>query len=124
MEGACDDDDGPRLEGPGVRLERDAGCTRWLQWRCHFTCPADELVQRLVARGLRNESRLPGLADLELGLRHRLVVVPGTGRVQLRLDIGVPRDGRPEEALRVATWLAREVDPANDAGAPSPLPER
>lgn len=117
-------DDDPVLRAPGVELEREPGCTRGLNWACRFTCPAPALVAQLVAHGVRDASRLPGLADLQLEQRHQLVVVPATGRVQLRLDVEVPRERRPDEALRVAAAVAALLTPPNDELASRPVPQQ
>lgn len=110
MDGACDDDDPVRLEAPGVVLERDTGCARWLQWSVQLeSSSAEDVARRLRDRGLEDSSRLPGLALFVLPDRHQLLVVPATGRIQLRLDIGVPRDGRPAEARRLGLWVVAQL---------------
>lgn len=117
-------EDDPVLRAPGVELERDPGCTRSLNWSCRFECPAPELVARLVARGIRDLSRLAGLADLRLEQRHQLVVVPATGRVQLRLDVAVPRERRAEEALRVASAVVALLTTPKEQLAAGAVPQQ
>lgn len=110
MDEACDDDDPVRLEAPGVVLERETGCARWLQWSVQLEgASAEDVARALPGRGHENSSRLPGLTLFTLPGRHQLLLVPATGRIQLRLDIGVPRDGRPDEALRLGRWLVAEL---------------
>lgn len=111
MDDACHDDDAVRLAAPGVVLERDSGCARWLQWSVQLTrWSAGDVAQRLSSRGLENTSHLRGLALFALPARHQLLLVPGTGRIQLRLDIGTPHAARPGEALRLGRWLVEQLD--------------
>jgi len=111
MDESCDDDDEPvRLEARGVVLERETGCARWLRWSVHLVDrSADDVARALPEKGHENTSRLPGLALFVLPGRHQLLLVPATGRIQLRLDIGVPHEDRAGEALRLGRWLAAQL---------------
>lgn len=115
MDQACDDEP-VSLEAPGVRLERDAGCGRSLKWVAAFDGHTAEAVSAALAgAGLADGSRLAGLHVFALGDRHELLVVPGTGRIQLRLDVGVAAEERPAVALRLGRWVAARLGGCADA---------
>jgi hypothetical protein len=93
------------IEGSGVRLTRDQGCFRLLNWDVQLLEPVRDLPSfhsELLAKGWRETSRLVGLWDLASPEGHRLLAVPATGRLQLRLSYLVPVELRRETALALA----------------------
>ncbi|MCA9554898.1 MAG: hypothetical protein KC933_33010 [Myxococcales bacterium] len=90
-------------------LTRDASCTRDLLWRLELPAGDDatQLADRLAASGWRDRSLLPILRDLEGPDGHRVVIVPRTGRVQLRICYVVPPDARAGAAARLAAALSQ-----------------
>lgn len=101
---------GPRpcvWDQDGLRVDLDHGCHADMTWRMTFDSPVDVtiLVERLVAMGLRDESRFPRVRELEERAGHRLVLVSSTGRIQLRLHYLTATGSRREEAQRIAALL-------------------
>jgi hypothetical protein len=102
-----------KVSEPGFSLDSDPGCFRRLKWALVLDRPIAQLRELALAAGWRDESRLPAIWDLVTAEGHRLVAVPGTGRLQLRLSYLVPVERRGEIALR----LAREVAAMLSRGA-------
>lgn len=88
-------------------LSRDPSCVRDMLWRIRFAAPVDLtcLGRALVSRGWQDRSRLPLLLDLHAPEGHALVLVPRTGRVQLRLHYLTSQDRRPDEAARLHAYV-------------------
>jgi len=63
----------------------------------------------LVDRGLVARDPGPGVVTFETTEGHILVVVPRTGRVQIRVDYVVPVPQRARVAERLAQVLVAEV---------------
>lgn len=103
-------DDEEQLVSERVVLTRDPACFRALSWVIELVDPItdwDEFHSRLLAKGWCESTRLPRLWDLRQPEGHRLVVIPGTGRLQLRLHFLVPADERRAKALGLAEHLAK-----------------
>lgn len=78
-------------------LHRDPSCLRDLLWRIALSSPEDaaRLADRLQACGWQPQTTVPQVRDLEGPEGHRLVIVPRTGRVQLRVHyLTAPRARR------------------------------
>lgn len=72
--------------------------------------PTQELVARLVDRGqMTRETSFPGSHTLRSTNRTEVVIVQRTGRVQIRVDIDVPRAERRLEAERALAALVRAM---------------
>ncbi len=84
-------------------IVRDQACIRDLLWRIEVgdRDQTAQLSQRLTTLGWANASAFAQLLDLESPDGHRLIIVPRTGRVQLRVSYLVPRDERKQAALRI-----------------------
>ncbi len=108
----ADDDDPESLTGEGVTVVRGHGCFRRLTWEIHLGEPPrswPSFRDALVGGGFVDHTRLPSVWDFEAPGGHRLIVLPETGRLQLRLHYLSEPDGRPELALSMASGLARLV---------------
>lgn len=88
----------PVFDSKGVVVERDHGCSARLTWRCRLPDGVDvmEVVGRLD--GFCATNRTDGLLILDHGDGCRLVVVPRTGRIQLRLGFLTAFDDRAPHA--------------------------
>lgn len=84
-------------------LSRDPGCLRDLLWRIELPRPQDAgpLADRLEALGWQENSRVPQVRDLEGPAGHRLVIVPRTGRIQIRVHYLTALVDRAREASRL-----------------------
>lgn len=99
---------------PRVHLEADHGCFRRLGWRCTVlgaAPPTAGAARALVARGYTDGSRSPSLVELAHRARHRVVIVPATGRVLIRVDVDIPLDERVAVAVGVAEEVAAAMEP-------------
>ncbi len=101
-----------------VQVEPDHGCVQGLRWRLVFEAgiDTDTLCTALGAMGLTDRATMPVVREFHHDKsRTRVVVVPRTGRVQLRVDIGVAPEERPTVAVAFAQWIASQLAPARDA---------
>jgi hypothetical protein len=91
----------------GLRVELDHGCFAEMTWRMSFAQPLDvnALVDSLLSAGFRDATRFPRVREIEEPAGHRLVLVPTTGRIQLRLHYLTAQGRRREEAIRIARLL-------------------
>lgn len=82
-----------------MSLTRDPSCMRDMLWRIQLEgADLREIAGKLEADGWVDRSRLPLLVDLHGPEGHALVMVPRTGRVQLRLHYLTPAEVRPGAA--------------------------
>lgn len=93
-----------------MRLEKDHSCRTGLAWRT--TIPqgplGDALLDAFDDAGFPLSSESFGLVVFEeRNTRHRVLVVPATGRLQLRLHYITPSESRLVEAERVGELLGR-----------------
>lgn len=87
-------------------LAEEAGCCDLLHWRCSW--PAEMArAERLLDLGYRPHCRHPALAVYRHPDEHEVVLVPRTGRVQIRVDLGVEREKRRQVALAIHADLRR-----------------
>jgi hypothetical protein len=93
-------------------LEREHGCLGNLQWRCDLACGSDweALFRGLGELGYRLRCRLPFLVNLRHPEEHEIVVVPATGRVQLRVHYLTEAPRREAVARRLFSDLERSAD--------------
>ena len=95
------------------------GCYRQLTWRVTLARPVRDwaaLRAGLIAAGHTDHTRVETVWDLELTGGHRLLVVPATGRVELRLHYLSEEGERPALALEAASAVA-EVAGSVPAGS-------
>ena len=88
-------------------------CLRRLAWDCDFAEPPalPELCSALLAAGFVDDSRADFLRELRHQSGHSVLVVPRTGRVQLRLHYLTPLLERRATAERFAHDLAGILPP-------------
>ncbi len=88
----------------------DRGCRNRILWRCGLSpdLTPEEFVERVLAAGARDVGP-PGIPSLRMfeppAAAHRLVFVPRTSRLQLRLDALTPQDTREDAARALHAWL-------------------
>lgn len=100
-----------------LRLVVDHSCRRLLAWRGALErgVPIDALEAPFAREGLALVDPQPGFVVFEeTRTRHRVLVVPSTGRLQVRLHYTTPEEERPREAARIGEALGRALE---DAGA-------
>lgn len=85
-------------------IEREGGCLEGLQWRLVDPPPLREAVARLLRLGFRRFD-CSGLIVLYAPEGHKVLLVPATGRVQIRLDVETPPERRAEVAQVLARWI-------------------
>ena len=110
-----DDDGDPFILTPRVRLDADHACFRRLGWRLTLLDRALDPLRAapaLVAAGYADLSRAVPLLELRHPRGHRVVLVPRTGRVQIRLDVETP----PADRVAVAAALGEEIARAAGGG--------
>jgi len=90
-----------------VKLEVEAGCVDLLKWRCDLEPGLDfeALTLDLRRHGLRARVFEPGLIVLDGEQGEQMVIVPRTGRVQIRVDLLTPKPERARVARRLLTVL-------------------
>lgn len=95
-----------------MQLQRDHGCRHLLSWRGDLPAPIDMawLEARLMSANLYVCHEHPGFITFEEDdTGHRLVVVPRTGRLQLRLYATTTTETREAEAVRVGGAMGRAI---------------
>ncbi len=110
MSGDGDDGTLDALSNDWAAVTMAHGCYRHLTWRVRLAAPVsswEDLRAALVAAGHVDHTRVPSVWDLELTGGHRLLVVPATGRVELRLHYLSEEGDRPALALEAASAVAK-----------------
>ncbi len=89
----------------------DPGCSRDLLWRIDLPagCEPRAYARGLSACDLTLDRAVGGVLFFSHPEGHQVVVVPRTGRAQLRLDGLVPRPARRTLAERLGTAIARAL---------------
>jgi len=89
-------------------------CRRLLYWECQAADKRqlETLALGLVARGYRDGSRSPFFRELWHPDEHSVLIVPRTGRVQIRVHYLTPLAEREAEARRVFGDIAACLEPA------------
>jgi len=89
-------------------LQKERGCSRDLLWRCDIAEQTVEEALSLLREHTRPHNLGPSLGvDLfEVEGEHTLVLVPRTGRIQIRLHGLTPHSARAAAAERIADWLS------------------
>jgi len=113
--------DGDPADDFGGALTVESGCLRERTWRYRVqrTVPAVALVAELERCGWVDESRFAVLREMRHPAGHRILVVPETGRIQIRLDLDVPAPERRAAAALVATDLQAALRALDVPEAPS-----
>lgn len=97
-------------------LELDAACCNQANWRTDLPPGLDPgLVEdRMAAAGWTSRSRHPALKVFRHGGGHEVAWVVTTGRVQIRVDLEVPRHRRRRQAEKLYDELGRCLAPTMD----------
>lgn len=92
-----------------MKLERDHNCVRNMNWRSDVEpTQVDPLIASLLKGGrYRKVDSMPFLITLEGPDQTRILLVPRTGRVQIRVSYEVAEDQRRFKAEAVYTDLVR-----------------
>lgn len=100
---------------PPLRLSLDHSCRRLLAWRGQLERGAqgEALESAFATEGFGLVDPQPGFVVFEESrTKHRVLVVPATGRLQVRLHYTTPEDQRPLEAARIGEALGRALEDA------------
>jgi hypothetical protein len=92
----------------GVTIRPANSCLRRLAWDCELSQrpAALELYAALRSAGYVDDSRADWLYELRHGSGHSVLIVPRTGRVQLRLHYLTPAPERATAARALAQHVA------------------
>jgi hypothetical protein len=95
-----------------MRFAPDASCVERRAFRVDLPdgVPLAELARRLVDRfGMHPAPSCPGLITLVDDGGNQLLLVPATGRAQIRVELSIPRLERRWAAERVLVAMARAM---------------
>lgn len=104
----------PERAAARMRLRPSPSCTQQLNWEVSLAPPATDedtsrwvawLRQTLPTQGFADVSTMDAFATFQKAGHATIVIVPKTGRVQLRLDIRTPK----EERAHLATAFAQQM---------------
>jgi len=86
-----------------LRLEPEHGCWARINWRIEMPVQTDfaRLARQIVASGFEARCDCDMLKVLRDRDGHEIILVPRTGRTQIRISTLVPEDERPEAAERL-----------------------
>lgn len=104
-----------------MQLRRDPGCIHGLTWRLQPRCDVDlaRLLRGVAAAGWKESPGIGELLIYAIPGGHRLLLVPSTGRVQIRLDYRLGVAQRPLAAQAIVASLTRWMDAAGPHPAPA-----
>ena len=86
-------------------LEPDPCCINGLSWRVNLAASTVDVARALRSMAFVDDSHVPYVQNFVHETHDRFVLVPKTGRVQLRLSLLVDRDERPVRAQTWVRWL-------------------
>jgi hypothetical protein len=95
-----------------VQIRAGHSCFRGLTWDCELGPGGGHaaIIDTLIAQGFVDESRGALIRELVHPDEHRVVFIPNTGRVQLRLHYLTPAAERPVIAQRFAALLMSALE--------------
>lgn len=109
-----ENDDTTRLDvgGAVLGLRLSQSCYRRLTWECELLEPskAASLSEKLRALGYCDESRFSWVHELARPDGHHVIIVPRTGRIQIRIHYLTPFAQRQACALGVAREIASALN--------------
>lgn len=99
-----------------LALTREVTCVRSLAWRCDLPAdfPWERLSRELEATGFQARPAVRGLVRFANDGGDELVLVTGTGRVQLRVHYTVPEHERrfaAERLFQALVYAIRSMSP-------------
>ena len=94
-----------------MHLTRDHTCQRNLNWRTDVAPEVvDGVVQELLATDRYHlAGTMPFLVTLESTDKSRVIVVPRTGRIQIRVNYEIPTESRRLAAEAIFADIAKGV---------------
>lgn len=86
-----------------LALSREVSCIRSLAWRCDLPIATDwpRLIAALIAGGLAPRTAVRGLYRLGNDTGDEILLVPASGRVQIRVHYTIPEHERRFAAERL-----------------------
>jgi hypothetical protein len=101
-------------EGHGIELTREPGCCGELAWRLDLSPDRDfsAVARGLIDRGYEGRCLSQMLKVLRHPQGHEVVLVPRTGRVQLRVYYLTAHEDRPVAAEAMFRDLVAALTPA------------
>lgn len=97
-----------------VHIRAGHSCFRGLTWDCELV-PAGSLlviIDHLLGQGFVDESRGTRVRELVHPGEHRVILIPSTGRVQLRLHYLTPPAERNDVAQSFSALLTQAAEQA------------
>lgn len=94
-----------------MELARDQSCFRSLNWRCDLPAGSDcdRLAATLAEKGFAAVGGPSAIRTLRSPEGHEVVLVPRTGRVQIRVHYLTPEEERRFVAEGVFALLVRSI---------------
>ena len=115
--GVCGEPSGsePGADALGLRLGHS--CHKNLVWECARLAPAAALALPELLRelGYAEQGRSPLVRELVHPREHGVVIVPRTGRVQVRVHYLTPLEAREQAAREVAHEISKALATALEA---------
>jgi len=92
---------------PRLAIRLGHGCHRLLSWECALEQieVAQQIADCLPRAGFRDTSQFPRVREFVNPHGHSVVVVPSTGRVQLRIHYLTPLPQRESSARLLASQI-------------------
>jgi hypothetical protein len=109
---------------PVLKLEPEHGCWASIHWRIEMPIETDFdlLTRRILAEAYEARCDCPMLKVLRSREGHEIILVPRTGRTQIRVSTEVPEGQRSAQAEVLFSLLRtcfQDVSPAADEAPPS-----
>lgn len=104
-----------------MQLQYDPACIHGLSWRLVVGGERglERLLRMVCAAGWQESPGIGELLIYAIPGGHRLLLVPGTGRVQIRLDYRTAPHQRALVAQAIVASLERQARPDGEAGSPA-----
>lgn len=113
---ACAAEETADLEASAaLGLQLGQSCHRMLVWECARVSPAvaHSLPDALREAGYSEQCRTPLVRELVHPSEHSVIIVPRTGRVQIRVHYLTPLEARQAAACAVAQELNALIESAS-----------
>ncbi len=87
-------------------IEPAACCVRGLHWELSFeSIRIEEVRLAMSPSGFLDCTRMPEILVFQNSPGDRVIIVPATGRIQLRLDLATKKEDRANRAQRITQEL-------------------